>query len=137
MRVFKLGGKLFSRKQNADGVWQRAVLLPLPTPAWRARQDGIYTPLFVPNPFRQPEQIKAAQDKVLEGFHFDVSADGKAVSLDPLERGHACLKHAQDKNNLRSAREFAWQTSALADSAGRRRLLSAGPHGHALRHSLP
>jgi hypothetical protein len=102
MRVFQLGGKLFSRKQNADGAWQPAVLMPLPTPAKRARQDGIYTPLFVPNPFRQPEQIKAAQDTVLEGFHFDVSADGKAVSLDPLERGHACLKHAQDRHNLRA-----------------------------------
>jgi hypothetical protein len=41
MRVFTLGGKLFSRKQDADGVWQHAVLLPLLSPAWRARQDGI------------------------------------------------------------------------------------------------
>ena len=54
-------------------------------------------PLFVPSPFRNPEQIKAAQDNVLKDFHFDISADGKAVSLNPLERGHACLKHAQDK----------------------------------------
>ena len=100
MRVFSLGGKLFSRKQDADGVWQRAVLLPQPSPRWRARQDGIYTPLFVPSPFRDPEHIKAAQDKVLQDFHFDISADGKAVSLDPLERGHACLKHALDKDNL-------------------------------------
>ena len=102
MRVFTLGGKLFSRKQDRDGVWARAVLMPIPVPAYRARQDGIYTPLFVPNPFRNPVQIKVAQDKVLENFHFDISADGKAVSLDPLERGHACLKHARDKNNLRA-----------------------------------
>jgi hypothetical protein len=101
MRVFTVGGKLFSRKQDSDGAWQRAVLLPLPQPAWRARQDDIYTPLFVPNPFRDPKQIKAAQDKVLGDFHFDISGDGKAVSLDPLERGHACLKHARDKQNLR------------------------------------
>ena len=39
---------------------------------------------------------------MLKDCHFDISADGKAVSLNPLERGHACLKHAQDKHNLRT-----------------------------------
>ena len=102
MRVFKLGAKLFSRKQDRDGVWKRVVLLPVPSPAWRGRQDCIYTPLFVPSPFRDPDSIKAAQDFVLKDFHFDVSGDGKAIGLDPLERGLACLKHAHTQQNLRT-----------------------------------
>ena len=127
MRVFTLGGKLFSQKQDAEGSWQRAVLMPIPAPAWRARQDGIYTPLFVPNPFRNPVQIKAAQEKVLEGFHFDISADGKAVSLDPLERGYACLKHAQLTSRICERRrvcpanvcacKFCWMPSGILGRA--------------------
>ena len=105
MRVFRYGSKLFSKTLNADGEWVRAVLLPVPSPQWRARQDGIYSPLFVPDPFRGDKQIKKAQDHVLRNFHFSTSADGKGVTLDPLERGMACMKHAKDKDNLRKPTE--------------------------------
>ena len=58
--VYVYGHKLFSKLQDADGIWQRQVFLPIPTPAWRARQDQIYTPVWVESVFWNPPEIAAA-----------------------------------------------------------------------------
>jgi hypothetical protein len=61
MGVFRLGGKLFSKKQDTDGAWRSQVLVPRPSNMNRARQDQIFSHVRVPSPFRDPHQVTAAQ----------------------------------------------------------------------------
>eukprot|EP00965_Chrysotila_dentata_P110437 3648720-Pleurochrysis_carterae.AAC.1 len=65
MRVFKFGAKIFSHQMNADGEWERQMLLPVPDSSRRSKRYGIRRDLPVPSPFRSPEATKVAMDTLL------------------------------------------------------------------------
>ena len=110
MGVFKFGGKLFSKLQDDNGTWRTQVLVPLPKNHHRARQDQIYRPILVPSPFRDPDQIAAAQTELLAGHDVCVSDDGKSALIDIFKATSRAFKHARDNHNyipptpLRAAR---------------------------------
>ena len=88
--VYVFGHKLFSKLQDADGIWQRQVFLPIPTPVWRARQDNIFTPLWVESPFRNPPEIAAAQEICAERFPLR-GFSGRGGNHFRSDRSRGCL----------------------------------------------
>ena len=99
MGVFSLGHKLFSKRQKSDGSWTRPELLPIPTNLNRAKQDHIFTAMSVPSPFRDPEQVKKAQNDLLEDHDITTSEDGMSASIDIFSGTSRAFKHARDNNN--------------------------------------
>ena len=99
MGVFTLGTKLFSRKQDSDGVWQPQVLLPMPANRNRGKQEQIFSPIYVPSPFRDPAQIKASQDTLLADHDISVSEEGKSANIDIFSATSRAFDHARHNNN--------------------------------------
>ena len=99
MGVFALGSKLFSKKQDADGVWKAQVLVPLPANMNRAKQDQIFSAILVPSPFRDPGQIHAAQDTLLADHDISISEDGKGADIDIFSATSRAFDHARHNNN--------------------------------------
>ena len=77
----------------------------MPTPQHRAREEGIYGPLMVPSPFRTPQELAKAQDKILEGYTVTCADDGLGASFDPMQCSDDCLKYARAQKNLRETTE--------------------------------
>ena len=99
MGVFTLGGKLFSKRQDTDGCWRTQVLVPLPSNLNRAKQDQISPPILVPSPFRDPEQVAAAQKELLADHDIAISDDGKSANIDIFKATSRAFSHARDNNN--------------------------------------
>ena len=97
MSVFRMGHRLLSKKQDESGLWHPAILLEIPGKISRARKDGIFHHLHVPSPFRNPGELKAAQDKIMKPYDKfqTVSADGKGVQYDALEMGAEAMRKAR------------------------------------------
>ena len=102
--------------QNDEGVWKRQVLVPRPGNINRARQDQIYGPLPVPSPFRHSSAVADAQTKLLAGHDLDISEDGKAASIDPIQAAGSAFAKAKSQNNYDSSRPPRLQT--LGDGVG-------------------
>ena len=75
------------------------MLVPCPSNMNRARQDQIFSPILVPSPFRDPDQVAAAQTELLAGHDIAISDDGKSANIDIFKATSRAFKHARDNNN--------------------------------------
>ena len=119
--TFAFAHRIFSQAEDSEGKWNRVALLPMPTPQWRARAHGIFSPFWVPSFVRTPQEMARSQNVILKDHTISTSDDGKGAYFDPVQATSDCINHTIKQGNLRplSSTDFPHvRLQSLCDALG-------------------